>query len=407
MVDKIDKVIQYRNRNEHLLIGMMSGTSLDGIDSALVRIVTDSTGAIGAVELKHFDYWPYTEELRQRILAVSSNDSAKLDDVVLAHFGLSEWYSLAVEKLLKDTGTIADQIDAICNHGQTIWHAPAPASFPGPEGDLMVRSTLQIGSISALAERTGIPIIGDFRARDIAAGGEGAPLVPYVDEVLFRDAEKGRILQNIGGIANATVLPPSCSGQKIVAYDTGPGNMVMDMLVQLYTGGQKFFDDEGKLASAGKTDQELLDQYLKDPYFKRKPPKSTGREIYTKAYTQQFLDDGLKKNLPFEDIIATATALTSKTITQSYEDFILPHYDIREVIVSGGGTKNKALMEMLRKDLPAPIYLSQSADHGIPDDAKEAVAFAILGHETLMGRTSNVPEVTGASHPVVLGNICY
>lgn len=406
-MDKIDKVIQYRNRNEHLLIGMMSGTSLDGIDSALVRIATDSTGAIVAVELKHFDYWPYTEELRQRILAVSSNDSAKLDDVVLAHFGLSEWYSLAVEKLLKDTGTSADQIDAICNHGQTIWHAPAPRSFPGPEGDLMVRSTLQIGSISALAERTGIPVIGDFRARDIAAGGEGAPLVPYVDEVLFRDAEKGRILQNIGGIANATVLPPSGSGQKIVAYDTGPGNMVMDMLVQLYTGGQKFFDDEGKLASAGKTDQELLDQYLKDPYFKRKPPKSTGREIYTKAYTQQFLDDGLKKNLPFEDIIATATALTSKTITQSYEDFILPHYDIREVIVSGGGTKNKALMEMLRKDLPASIYLSQSADHGIPDDAKEAVAFAILGHETLMGRTSNVPEVTGASHPVVLGNICY
>ena len=403
----MDTVVRYRNKKEHLLIGMMSGTSLDGIDTALVHISTDDAGSINDVQLKHFDYYPYTEELRQRILAISSNESAKLDEVVLAHYGMSEWYGFAVNKVLNDSGYLAEQIDAICNHGQTIWHAPAPQSFPGPVCELQVRSTLQIGSLSALAERTGIPVIGDFRARDIAAGGEGAPLVPYVDEVLFQHDEEGRILQNIGGIANATVLPPRVLRQEIIAYDTGPGNMVMDMLVQLYTGGQKYFDEQGQLAAAGKVNDDLLQLYLKDSYYKRKPPKSTGREMYTKAFIQQFLNHGLQRKLPFEDIMATATALTSKTITQSYTDFILPHYEISEVIVSGGGTRNKALMDMLRKDLPASITLSQAADHGIPDDAKEAVAFAILGHETLMGRPSNVPEVTGASRPVILGNICY
>ena len=403
----IDTVVRYRDKKEHLLIGMMSGTSLDGIDTALVQISTDDSGSISDVQLKHFDYYPYTEELRQRILTISSNESAKLDEIVLAHYGLADWYGFAINKVLNDSGYRAEQIEAICNHGQTIWHAPAPQPFPGPAGELKVRSTLQIGSLSALAERTGIPVIGDFRARDIAAGGEGAPLVPYVDEVLFRHGKEGRILQNIGGIANATVLPPRGLRQEIIAYDTGPGNMVMDMLVQLYTGGQKYFDEQGQLAAAGKVNDDLLQLYLKDSYYKRKPPKSTGREMYTKAFIQQFLNHGLQRKLPFEDIMATATALTSKTITQSYTDFILPHYEISEVIVSGGGTRNKALMDMLRKDLPASITLSQAADHGIPDDAKEAVAFAILGHETLMGRPSNVPEVTGASRPVILGNICY
>lgn len=396
----------YRSKKEHLLIGIMSGTSLDGIDTALVQIVNSENGEIESVNLKSFDYVPYSEQIRKRLLNLCSIETAKLDDLVTANFGLAEWYAFAVNKLLASSGISPDQVDAICCHGQTIWHAPVPTPFPGPEGEVAVKSTLQIGSTSVLAERTGIPVIGDFRSRDMAAGGEGAPMVSYLDATLFQSAAVGRILQNIGGIGNATALPPKHSAEPIFAFDTGPGNMVMDSLVYLHTNGNERYDSGGKLAATGQVHQELLNLFLQDDYYQTKPPKSTGREVYGMAFAEHFLAEGEKRNLSFPDILATATALTAKTITQSYQQFIFPTTEIAEVIISGGGTHNQTLLNMIKQDLPASIAVKTTADYGVPDDAKEALAFAVLGHETLMGRPSNLPIVTGASHPVRLGTIC-
>ncbi|PLS16233.1 anhydro-N-acetylmuramic acid kinase [Bacillus sp. M6-12] len=397
----------YQERNEHNLIGIMSGTSLDGIDTALVRICTNDVGEIKEVKLKAFLYVPFSEELRTQILNLCSVETAKLDDLVIMHSGISEWYAFAVKRLLSLHNISASDVDAICSHGQTIWHAPSPVSFPGPEGDINVKSTLQIGSLSVLAERTGIPVIGDFRARDMAAGGEGAPLVPYMDALLFSSDDKGRILQNIGGIGNATILPAKTSKQPVFAFDTGPGNMVIDTLVSLHSLGQQKYDSEGEIAALGAVDNKLLDSMLEDPFFKKLPPKSTGREDYGVLYAKKFLSEGERRNLSFYDIIATATALTAKSITNSYKQFVYPTAEISELIISGGGTYNKTLMQMIKEYLPASIEVKTAGDFGVPDDAKEAVAFAVLGHETLMGRPSNLPEVTGAKHPVILGNICF
>lgn len=404
---KTHRLHAYQDKQEHLLIGIMSGTSLDGIDIALVQIVTDNHGEIASANLKAFEYTPYSDSLRKRLLSLCSVDTAKLDDMVTTNFALAHWYAFAVNKLLATSGTASADIDAICCHGQTIWHAPKPAAFPGPEGDVMVKSTLQIGSGPVLAELTGIPVISDFRSRDMAAGGEGAPLVPYVDAVLFSSHDAGRILQNIGGIGNATVLPPKNSRQQVFAYDTGPGNMIIDSLVYLQSNGMQRYDTDGKIAAAGQIDQDLLNQLLQDSYYRETPPKSTGREVYGLSFAKEFFSEGKNRNLSFPDILATATALTARSITQSYRQFIFPTIEIAEVILSGGGTQNKTLVNMIRQDLPAAVSLKTTAEFGVPDDAKEAVAFAILGHETLMGRPSNLPSVTGASRPVLLGNLSF
>lgn len=397
----------YQDKQEHLLVGIMSGTSLDGIDTALVQIMTDDKGEISTVNLKAFEYTPYSEELRKRLLNLCSIETAQLDELVETNFGLAEWYAFAVNKLLTSSGTAPGEIDAICCHGQTVWHAPKPSAFPGPEGVVKVKSTLQIGSGPVLAERTGIPVIADFRSRDMAAGGEGAPLVPYVDRALFQSQTKGRVLQNIGGIGNATILPPKDSDQEVFAFDTGPGNMVIDTLVYLQTNGTQKYDYNGDIAATGIINVDLLNLFLQDNYYQLSPPKSTGREVYGLAFANRFLAEGKNRNLSFPDILATATALTAKSITQSYQQFIFPTIDIAEVILSGGGTHNKTLISMIKQGLPAAVSVKTTAEFGVPDDAKEALAFAILGHETLMGRPSNLPSVTGASRPVVLGNLSF
>ncbi|MFC4620293.1 anhydro-N-acetylmuramic acid kinase [Camelliibacillus cellulosilyticus] len=402
-----DRIRTYQTRRDHLLIGLMSGTSLDGIDAALVKVSTNADLAIESVSLEGFTYLPYTESLKSLILELCSIETARIDQLVRANAGLSEWYALTVKQLLEETKVTAEDIDAVCSHGQTIWHAPEKASFPGPDAEMTVQSTLQIGDLSTLVERTNIPVVGNFRTRDLAAGGEGAPLVPYADYILFGDSNKNRILQNIGGIGNATVLTAGASLEEVVAFDTGPGNIVIDGLMQIESQGRLSYDDGGKQAALGSVNQELLDAYLQDTYYDRRPPKSTGREVYGRNFTKRFLEDGKNKGLSFSDIIATATALTAKTITKAYKDFILPSVKVHEVILSGGGAHNQTLMQMIKQDLPPEISLKTAKDFGVPDDAKEAMAFAVLGHETLMGRPSNVPSVTGAKKPVVLGNVCW
>ncbi|MGO4529852.1 anhydro-N-acetylmuramic acid kinase [Paenibacillus sp. 2TAF8] len=398
---------KYRSKREHLVIGLMSGTSLDGTDAALVHIQTDGHGTIQRLELVEFICTPYTNELREALIRLCSPDTARVDELTTAHFGVSEWYAHSVQELLGSAGVSSGQVDVISMHGQTIWHAPVPSAFPSPsgKGNLNVSSTLQIGECAVVSERTGLPVIGNLRARDMAAGGEGAPLTPYADALMFRSATEGRLVQNIGGIGNVTVLPAGTSEAEVSAFDTGPGNMVMDALVRYATEGRQHYDPNGSMAARGTVHPELAEFCLKDEYFRRQPPKSTGREVYGADYTKRLMEYGVARSLSLEDMLATATWFTAETIVRAVEDFVLPKMSISAMLTCGGGTSNDTLMKMIRQRLPESIRLERTADYGIPDDAREAMGFALLGHEALMGRTNTLPGVTGAKRAVVSGHL--
>ena len=396
----------YASRSGHLVVGLMSGTSLDGVDATLVRITTGAAGAVASVELLDHVYIPYSDELRGMVAALCSIEKARIDDLTYVHFGLSEWYASAVLQVLAKAGLEASKVDAVSMHGQTVWHAPVPRDFPGPEGRLPVRATLQLGSAAVVRERTGIPVISDLRSRDMAAGGEGAPLAPYIDALLFGSPTEGRIVQNIGGIGNATVIPAGASTSEIVAFDTGPGNMVMDAVAFEVTKGAERFDPSGSIAARGRACEEMVAGLMRgDPYFARRPPKSTGREVYGAAFAAAFMAEAKRRGLSGEDALATATAFTAESIAAAYRDFVLPTTGIGAVLACGGGALNPTLLGMIRARLPAGIRVSTTAEAGVPDQAREAMAFALMGHESLMGRPSNLPAVTGARRPVVLGSI--
>lgn len=393
----------YASRTEHLVIGIMSGTSLDGVDAALVRITTDPAGSVATVKLMAHAYLPYSEAMRTQVARLCSPETARIDDLTYVHFGLSEWYARSVELVLRQAGIGADAVDAISMHGQTVWHAPVPRAFPGPDGDMPVKGTLQLGSSAVVRERCGIPVISDLRSRDMAAGGEGAPLAPYIDALLFGSKTEGRIVQNIGGIGNATVLAPSAAQSDILAFDTGPGNMLIDAVVMAGTNEAERYDAEGHHGARGTVSEALVASLMHDEYFTRKPPKSTGREVYGQAFTREFLSNADYMGLSFEDKVATATAFTAESIAAAYRDFILPVTPIARVLVAGGGALNATLLRMLGQRLPAGIEVTTTAAFGVPDQAREAMAFAVLGHESLMGRPSNLPAVTGARGSVILG----
>jgi anhydro-N-acetylmuramic acid kinase len=395
----------YSKKGEHLVIGLMSGTSLDGVDAVLVRIRSASNATGRAVELLKHSYIPYTEAIRKIVADLCTVERARIDDLVFAHYGLSEWYAKAVSLVLEAAGVPASEVDAIGLHGQTVWHAPVPRSFPGPEGELAVKGTLQLGSSAVLRERTGIPVVSDFRARDMAAGGEGAPLAPYIDALLFGSETEGRIVQNIGGIGNATVVPAKAAMSDLAAFDTGPGNMVIDAVVRMGTEGKKRYDEGGALAARGRVDEKLVGKLMADPYFARKPPKSTGREVYGADFSTSFEELAKERGLSFEDMVATATAFTAESIARSYRDFILPRTSVAKVLVSGGGALNLTLLRMIGERLPGDVEVTTAAALGVPDQAREAMAFALLAHESLMGRPGNLPAVTGARAPVVLGTV--
>jgi anhydro-N-acetylmuramic acid kinase len=343
----------------------MSGTSLDGIDVAIVDILPTSVSTIG------FQSTPYSETVRRVILAVS-NTTTTTREISRLNFRLGELYARAIQRACRRYGPVT----LIGCHGQTIYH----------EGGA---NTLQIGEAAVIAERTGVPVVSDFRPRDIAAGGQGAPLVPFVDCLLFGHSRRTRIAVNIGGIANITVIP---SG---VAFDTGPGNMVVDALVREHTGGRQNFDRGGRIAARGNLNRPLLDQLLADPYYRRRPPKSAGREQYGAEFVARLRQTGL----PLPDLIATATVLTAATIATAAVQFASA-----ELIVSGGGAHNPQILSHLAAFLPG-VALATSADYGIDVDAKEAIAFAILAYQTWRRRPSNLPSATGARHPVILGKI--
>jgi len=374
------------------VVGLMSGTSADGVDAAIVEISGRK------VRLLAFEMFVFPAALRRRILGLCRPESARLDDICHYNFVLGEVFADAVIKLCSKSGISLDSIDLIGSHGQTIYHQPRGKRY----GRRTIRSTLQIGEPSVIAQRTGITTVADFRPRDMAAGGEGAPLVPYADYVLFKHKQLTRAVQNIGGVANVTFLPGGCMQDEIVAFDTGPGNMVIDGIVRLITGGRKRYDAGGKIAARGMVDKPLLAELLRHPFFRRRPPKSTGREEFGADFAERIYRQAGKKGLADADIVATVTALTAGSIAQAYRRFGAAMPD--ELILCGGGSHNRTLVEMLHTELPNVKMLSTN-DLGISVDAKEAVSFAILAWATIKEMTSNVPAATGAELPVILGKI--
>ncbi|MBI5280109.1 MAG: anhydro-N-acetylmuramic acid kinase [Candidatus Solibacter usitatus] len=374
-----------------IIAGIMSGTSLDGIDVALIRISGRSICTLG------FHSTPYPAAVRAALLAVSNCDT-HTREIARLHSLLPELYAAAFKQTCKRLKLNPSAVGLIGCHGQTIFHEGAPVEVLGQR----IASTLQIGDGNILAERTGIPVVCDFRPADIAAGGRGAPLVPYADYVLLHQETLSRVALNIGGIANITWLPAGAPPSKVVAFDTGPGNMVVDQLVSHYSNGERNYDAAGQMASEGLVHPEIVAELLDDPFYSERPPKTAGRE----QYGADFVTRLLALNLSPADTVATATYFTAAAIAEGITRFAGGEdHPPDEVIVSGGGVHNKTLLRFLRAELPESEVV-RAEIHGIDPDAKEAVAFAILAHETWHGRPSNLPSATGARHPAILGKLC-
>jgi anhydro-N-acetylmuramic acid kinase len=375
--------------------GLMSGTSLDGIDVAILDI--RGRGWSKRIRTLALNTVPYPEPLRRALLEVS-NAPAHTAAISRLNFLLGELYAEALRQTVRRAGLSLSTIELIGSHGQTIFHEGAPVRFLGRR----IASTLQIGEPAVLAERTGIPVVADFRPRDMAAGGRGAPLVPYLDYLLFRHRKLGRVALNIGGIANLTAIPPGAGPGDVIAFDTGPGNMVIDALAQLHTRGRSRYDRDGRLAARGRLNRPLLDRLLEAPYYRLPPPKTAGRE----QYGREFVDRLLAEGLPLPDLIATATALSAAAVAVGLERFVRPRMKVDELIVSGGGAHNPRILAQLAALLPG-VRLALSSDYGVDVDGKEAIAFAVLAYESWHRRPSNLPAATGACRPVVLGKIVW
>lgn len=386
-----------RSRGQGLLaLGIMSGTSADGIDVALVRV------AGRRASLENFAAFPFPTGVQQTILSLGEGRATTTREISQLNFLLGDIFARAALSACKKFRVSPARIDVIGSHGQTVFHQGRPAPFLGRG----IASTLQIGEPSVIATRTGITTVGDFRPADIAAGGQGAPLVPFVDFLLYRHSRIGRVALNIGGIANVTVIPATAKLGKVFAFDTGPGNMVIDALVRRLTNGRKRFDRNAKIAAAGTLLPGLLRTLLSDKYFLQTPPKTAGREQYGEAYVRAVLTHPDVRRAKPEDAVRTVTILTALSILDAFHRFIQPQAKIGELIVSGGGAHNPLLMAQLESGLES-IRVREAGELGVPGDAKEAFAFAVLACETLRGNSANVPGATGAKKPVVLGKVCY
>ncbi len=372
------------------VVGLISGTSADGIDAAVVELdgapPTLEWTLLAATEV------PFDPQLSEMIFAAFRPETATVDRLCALNFYLGDALADAALTAIDLAGLHPQQVDLIGSHGQTVWHIPE-----GPDA-----STLQLGEAAVIAERTGITTVSNFRTRDMAAGGQGAPLVSFVDALLLRDPIHIRVAQNIGGIGNLTFLPPSGDAGSILAFDTGPGNMLIDDAVLRMTGGAMRFDEDGRIAASGTVSQSLLRELLAHPYYAQRPPKTTGREEFGRQYGGEVWRRAQEAGLAAPDIVATVTALTAESIAHAYRAYlpVLPH----QALVSGGGARNATLLRQLASLLPGTAILTTD-DVGLPSSAKEAVAFAVLAYETWHQRPGNLPAATGARRRVVLGNI--
>jgi anhydro-N-acetylmuramic acid kinase len=371
----------------------MSGTSADGVDAAIVDFSSN-----GAPSLLAFATFPYSPAVRRRILETSHAQQVDLDELVRLDFLLGELFAEAVITLAGDSGVALDSIDLIGSHGQTVRHLPDAVRLCGRS----IRGTLQIGQPAVIAERTGITTVADFRPRDIAAGGLGAPLVPYADWIMFRDKRLNRAVQNIGGIANVSYLPAGGGCEEIIAFDTGPGNMVIDHLVTAITDGRKRFDRGGRIAASGDVHRQTLGRLMRARFFRCKPPKTSGRELFGRRFAEKLLKSTRAAGLNDADAVATATDFTAASIADAYRRHLPARPD--EVILCGGGARNPVLVSMLTERLGDVTVLTTDA-LGVDADAKEAISFALLARLSVCSKAGNSPAATGASRPVILGNI--
>lgn len=367
-----------------IYVGLMSGTSLDGISAAVVRF--HDTGSVLRHELLGFTLAEYSPEQRDRLAAAMRGATA--DEYCRINFALGEWLADAAARAMSDAGVAAHAVRAIASHGQTVWHIPR-------------NSTWQMGESAVIAERTGVDVVSDFRVRDVAAGGEGAPLVPIADAMLYSHASHWRLLQNIGGMGNVTAVPPAGDVEQLQAFDTGPGVAVIDAVVRsLYPGVR--YDDGGAIARTGVVDERVVEELLRDSYFAKAPPKSTGREYFGVPYAEALTRTVMASGGSSADVVATAVALTARSIALAYRTFT--PYKALEVVVSGGGARNGALMDAIRAAI-TPRALVAFDDLYYDAEAKEAVAFALLGHLHVTRRAGNVIGATGARGPRVLGKL--
>ncbi len=377
------------------VVGVLSGTSVDAIDTAICELEPESEDTSGVLRLRLCAYqeYPYPAALRERLLALFAEPRSTLEALTEINFMLGAAFAEAVLRTCADSGYSTDEIDLIASHGQTIYHLVAPDHVP---------STLQFGEPSIIAQRTGATVVADFRVADMAAGGQGAPLISLLDALLFTTSDETRALQNIGGIGNVTFLPASSGIEGATAFDTGPGNVLIDYGARWFSDGALRYDQDGQMARAGQADEALVAETLAHPYFQVPPPKTTGRELFGDAFAAALLQRALAKGLTAEDVMATLTAITSQSIAAAYRDFGPPA--LNKVIVSGGGAHNPALLDGLRRAIPGTPVAPHDA-FGLPADAKEAVLFALLGYETIHGRPGNLPGCTGARASVTLGKI--
>ena len=382
------------------VVGMMSGTSVDGVDAALVEI--SGTDSEPKVKLLAFENKPYPPQVREKIFSLFTPANATVDKVGYMNFLLGEIYAKSALSVIEKAGMKPEEIDVIGSHGQTIWHAPIPES---PDG-IPVAYTVQIGEGSVIAERTGILTVSDFRVADMAAGGQGAPLVPFSEYLLYRREKETILLQNIGGIGNMTVMPAGAKPRDVFAFDTGPGNMIIDAVISAVTGGEKTYDAGGETAAKGKVCNALLDILKEEPYYRQPLPKTTGREHFGVQYTEKILSWWKENPIPVEDLLATVTDLTAYSIADAYERYVLPKYRASEIIVGGGGSYNATLLRFMKERFaPHGVAVRTQEDLGLSSVAKEAVAFALMADCCMRGKANTLPSVTGAEHPAVMGKI--
>ena len=391
---------EIRNKPLRRVVGLMSGTSVDGIDAALVEI--GGSDQAPEVRLLAFEDRPWPEGVREQIFPLFRPETATVDKIGYMNFLMGEIYAQAVVSVVEKAGLTLADIDVIASHGQTIWHAPEPCDKDG----FPVVFTVQIGEGSVIAARTGVPTVSDFRVADLAVGGQGAPLVPFSEYLLYRRSGKTILLQNIGGIGNMTVLPGDEGPEAVYAFDTGPGNMIIDAVVSALTGGEKTYDAGGAMAAQGKVDQNLLAVLQQDPYYTMPLPKTTGRERFGLQYVGKILDYGREHSLSDADLLATVTDLTAWSITDAYGRYVLPRRQATELVVGGGGSFNATLLGFLRERFaPYGVKVLTQEDLGWSSDAKEAVAFAIMADRCVREKPNVLPSVTGARQAAIMGKI--
>ncbi len=387
------------------VIGLNSGTSMDGVDAAIFRI-TPKNGSHSAdddgrpklsIEMLGHILYEIEPALRQKMKSIVATGHASLEDLCRLDAALGEVFAAAAQRLIRSSNLGSLQVDLIGSHGQTIWHAPQNKHF----GGVNCANTMQLGQPAVIAERTGIPVIGDFRVQDVAAGGQGAPLVSFADEVIFGEVGSGIGILNIGGIANITAIGET--GEALLAFDTGPGNMLSDRCCERFFG--KEYDDGGTIARSGKIDEAWLNEMLSIPYFDLIPPKTTGRELFGLSFADALIDHGSKLGLAQENILATICALTPASIAQQYKRFVEPKVNLKKIVLGGGGAENKFIVEQLAARWPHSLEIARHEDYGVSTKFKESLLFALLAYTSYFRIPNNVPLCTGASHRVCLGKL--